>query len=321
MEWKGEWQDGDGNRSIIDGKPSLASDRERVSGKGNDWILFTLVFVFFMLISSFTIFFFPCSGCPWRINTESKNEPLIITMVKNLREVVSFFSTSESFFFYPWLLHYWLDWYVNLLTLSLSRNRVPLRNNHFAPSFELTCNACHVWQDRLKLARKRRMQQLKKWNQKEKEYATKRKKSENQTVNGRKSSANPSKTHGVIKKNKKDINYKVHFVPSVMLLEAAARNDIEEGNYSFPFFSLLYLSSIVFIQYHFLPITVPILVVYLYVLQLVCSFFQNPSFHPLWVKFVWQGNETINVVVLFVRNDTQHHWSAMLVTNCMLHLL
>ncbi|XP_074595236.1 protein phosphatase 1 regulatory subunit 16A-like isoform X2 [Brevipalpus obovatus] len=66
-------------------------------------------------------------------------------------------------------------------------------------------------QDRLKLARKRRMQQLKKWNQREKDS------------NYKKKSIESSKRRG------HNGDYKVHFVPSVMLLEAAARNDIEEG--------------------------------------------------------------------------------------------
>lgn len=67
-------------------------------------------------------------------------------------------------------------------------------------------------QERLKQARKRRLQQLKKWSQREKEYNSKRKKTE-QNMN---------------RKPTKKNEYKVHFVPSVMLLEAAARNDIEE---------------------------------------------------------------------------------------------
>lgn len=70
-------------------------------------------------------------------------------------------------------------------------------------------------QERLKLARKRRLDQLKRYNQKEKEYVNKRKRqsdAQKQTSKGRRAA-----------------NYKVHFVPSVMLLEAAARNDVEEG--------------------------------------------------------------------------------------------
>ena len=88
-------------------------------------------------------------------------------------------------------------------------------------------------QERLKLARKRRIQQLKKWSQREKDLNYKRKKVE---VSNR------------VKFKK--IDYKVHFVPSVMLLEAAARNDIKEGEcFSFAFFanyiivSLKHLSS------------------------------------------------------------------------------
>ena len=69
----------------------------------------------------------------------------------------------------------------------------------------------------MKLARKRRVQQLKKWSQREKEYAAKRKKNDNSIGN---------------RNNKGRRNdYKVHFVPSVMLLEAAARSDIDEGTY------------------------------------------------------------------------------------------
>lgn len=67
-------------------------------------------------------------------------------------------------------------------------------------------------QERLKLARKRRMQQLKKWSQREKDHGYKKKIMDNS------------------RRQEKKSDYKVHFVPSVMLLEAAARNDIEEGN-------------------------------------------------------------------------------------------
>ncbi|GBM17545.1 hypothetical protein AVEN_121442-1 [Araneus ventricosus] len=66
-------------------------------------------------------------------------------------------------------------------------------------------------QERLKLAKRRRMQQLKKWSQREKEYNSNKRKKE------------------IVAKKGKRKDYKVHFVPSVMLLEAAARNDIEEG--------------------------------------------------------------------------------------------
>ncbi|GFR12114.1 uncharacterized protein TNCT_131811 [Trichonephila clavata] len=67
-------------------------------------------------------------------------------------------------------------------------------------------------QERLKLAKRRRMQQLKKWSQREKEY-----------------NSNKRKKEILLAKKGKRTDYKVHFVPSVMLLEAAARNDIEEG--------------------------------------------------------------------------------------------
>lgn len=73
-------------------------------------------------------------------------------------------------------------------------------------------------EERLKLARKRRSQQLKKFQQREKEYTLlnkrKRQDSEQDGTNS----------------GKKNLVYKVHFVPSVMLLEAATRNDVEEGN-------------------------------------------------------------------------------------------
>lgn len=66
-------------------------------------------------------------------------------------------------------------------------------------------------QERLKHAKKRRQQQLKKWSQHERELQKAKK--------GKASSpaAAPPPTE-----------YKVHFVPSVMLLEAAARNDVDE---------------------------------------------------------------------------------------------
>ncbi|XP_076337385.1 protein phosphatase 1 regulatory subunit 16A-like isoform X1 [Tachypleus tridentatus] len=66
-------------------------------------------------------------------------------------------------------------------------------------------------QERLKHARKRRLQQIKKWSQRERDYSNKRKKTE-QNLN----------------RQPKRNDYKIHFVSSVMLLEAAARNDIEE---------------------------------------------------------------------------------------------
>lgn len=56
-------------------------------------------------------------------------------------------------------------------------------------------------QERLKLARKRRVQQLKKWSQREKEFANKRKKNDASTTAARAAKA---------RHKKKD--YKVHFV-------------------------------------------------------------------------------------------------------------
>lgn len=69
-------------------------------------------------------------------------------------------------------------------------------------------------QERLKLARRRRMQQMKKWTQKEREVSgSKREKTALNEAQKRR------------RENKKNVS----FVSSVMLLEAAARNDIEEG--------------------------------------------------------------------------------------------
>lgn len=64
-------------------------------------------------------------------------------------------------------------------------------------------------QERLRLAKKRRGQQLKRWAQREREYALKR------------------KAAGLL--GDQDIKtFKINFVASIMLMEAAARNDIEE---------------------------------------------------------------------------------------------
>ncbi|XP_037792597.1 protein phosphatase 1 regulatory subunit 16A-like [Penaeus monodon] len=68
-------------------------------------------------------------------------------------------------------------------------------------------------QERLKLARRRRMQQMKKWSQKERELAgSKREKTAQNEAQKRR------------RENKKSVK----FISNVMLLEAAARNDIEE---------------------------------------------------------------------------------------------
>ena len=81
-------------------------------------------------------------------------------------------------------------------------------------------------QDRLKLARKRRLQQLKKYNQKDKEVGSKKKKNSD-TASSLATSAAALAVFKSTKRGKK-CDYKVHFVPSVMLLESAARNDIDE---------------------------------------------------------------------------------------------
>lgn len=77
-------------------------------------------------------------------------------------------------------------------------------------------------EERLKLARKRRSQQLKKWSQRDREgcFLTKRKRPDLGSGGG---------GGGDAKSSLKNSGYKVHFVPSVMLLEAATRNDVDEG--------------------------------------------------------------------------------------------
>lgn len=71
-------------------------------------------------------------------------------------------------------------------------------------------------QERLKLARRRRMQQLKKCSQKDKEFF---------------SSKKEKTAHNEAQKRQKKISTKVCFASNVMILEAAARNDIDEGMY------------------------------------------------------------------------------------------
>ena len=76
-------------------------------------------------------------------------------------------------------------------------------------------------QDRLKHAKKRRNQQLKKYAQYEKQLDKESKKK------------NKDKNHLKHKRNNNQKRtIKVHFVSNVMLLEAAARNDINEGKTS-----------------------------------------------------------------------------------------
>ena len=68
-------------------------------------------------------------------------------------------------------------------------------------------------QERLLLARKRRMQQLKIWSQREKEWLRQQK---NNRIIGEKTISRPPKRN-------------ITFSDNVMLLEAASRNDIDEG--------------------------------------------------------------------------------------------
>lgn len=76
-------------------------------------------------------------------------------------------------------------------------------------------------QERLKHARKRRQQQMKKWaqyeKQLEKETSKKKKKPDN----------NPQQTFNSRPKRRKAEH--IRFVANVALLESAARNDLEEG--------------------------------------------------------------------------------------------
>ncbi|CAN7940865.1 unnamed protein product [Ixodes hexagonus] len=86
---------------------------------------------------------------------------------------------------------------------------------------ELVTEMCVVekmsTQERLKHARKRRQQQLKKWTQHERD------------LQKGKGKAGPRATRAGHSAPAQAPEYKVHFVPSVMLLEAAARNDVDEG--------------------------------------------------------------------------------------------
>jgi hypothetical protein len=75
-------------------------------------------------------------------------------------------------------------------------------------------------QERLKLAKKRRQQQLKRWNQREQELCKK-------GVSGGSADA---ETNGTLTNRPRSRNDNVHFEPSVVFFEAATRNDIEEGN-------------------------------------------------------------------------------------------
>lgn len=85
-------------------------------------------------------------------------------------------------------------------------------------------------QERLQLARRRRGHQLKTWTQKEKEYLRR-----------------PS--NHLLKSNKRHI----FFNDSVVLLEAAARNDIDEGTYYNYFLVSHTVSSVLFKLYYIFP--------------------------------------------------------------------
>ena len=75
-------------------------------------------------------------------------------------------------------------------------------------------------QERLKHAKKRRNQQLKRFSQYEKHLDKENQKKNKKDKNNMKNKKNNNRTQRITK---------VHFVSNVMLLEAAARNDIEEG--------------------------------------------------------------------------------------------
>lgn len=98
---------------------------------------------------------------------------------------------------------------------------------------ELVTEMCVVekmsTQERLKHAKKRRQQQLKKWTQHERDLQKGKHKLKTQR-------ASPAPQVS---------EYKVHFVPSVMLLEAAARNDVDEGKLVPPSFLLDKVSAFV----------------------------------------------------------------------------
>lgn len=75
--------------------------------------------------------------------------------------------------------------------------------------------------ERLKHARKRRITQLKKWTHYEKQIDKEFKKRKQ----------HPADDGSGKRRSKRRKDYNVHFVHSVMLLEAAARNDVDEGKF------------------------------------------------------------------------------------------
>ena len=95
-------------------------------------------------------------------------------------------------------------------------------------------------QERLKHAKKRRNQQLKRFAQYEKQLDKEHHKKNKKDKSNMKNKKNNNRTQKVTK---------VHFVSNVMLLEAAARNDIEEGKpflLSFFYFNWMLCSKICF---------------------------------------------------------------------------
>ena len=82
-------------------------------------------------------------------------------------------------------------------------------------------------QERLRLAKRRRAEQLKRWAQREREWK------KQSSVNGF-GSNNLASPNRVVRRDRGgagDRRGGIAFEPSVVLLEAAARNDLEEGRY------------------------------------------------------------------------------------------
>lgn len=90
-------------------------------------------------------------------------------------------------------------------------------------------------QERLKHARKRRSQQLKKWTQYEKQL---------EKDNSSKKKKNQLQLPKRIKKSNKG---NIKFTPNVTLLEAAARNDLNEGKYFYFILRDIIVSNIIMI--------------------------------------------------------------------------
>lgn len=93
-------------------------------------------------------------------------------------------------------------------------------------------------QERLKHAKKRRSQQMKKWNQYEKQLE------KDNTKKPRKKGSTPQSS---IKKSKRQGTGRVQFVANIALLESAARNDIEEGRIVFVAFTSCVVNKTVYI--------------------------------------------------------------------------